>query len=293
MQRNNRPVNPLLLSIALFAFISAPAYPADKPADAAPPKGVRLFVCGHSFHAYVGRIMPDIAKAAGITDQTAEVMFVGGSSVSQCWDIPDQKNDAKRALSKGWVDVLTLSIHVKVMPDPAIEKFTDLALEHNPSARVLVQFSWLPLDGEYRSLKTVEQTRPVLDHINTVFSQQIREINARHDHPVVFVVPAGRAVMALREKVVKGEVPGISEEKKLFADGMGHPGEALRHLVAYCNFAAIYHRSPVGLTCFENADDEDSKKLNRMLQEIAWKTVTSEPLSGVTASGIAPAQSSP
>jgi hypothetical protein len=83
MPRKNRLVLARFLSITLSVLLSAPAYPADKSAEAAPPKGVRLFVCGHSFHAFVGRIMPDIAKAAGITDQTAEVMFVGGSSVSQ------------------------------------------------------------------------------------------------------------------------------------------------------------------------------------------------------------------
>src|SRR5205085_751619 len=171
------------------------------------------------------------------------VQFVGGSSVSQCWDYPDPKNDAKNAIRKGRVDVLTLSAHVKVMPDPAIEKFTDLALEHNPKARVLLQISWLPLDGVYRHIRTVEQTRPVLQPVNDAFSQQAREINAKHDHPVVFIVPAGEAVLALREKVVKGEVPGIHLEKELFTDSMGHPGDAVRHLVAYCNFAAIYRRS--------------------------------------------------
>jgi hypothetical protein len=276
--RTSFPV--LLLSAVLLALLAPARCPADVPADA-PPKGVRLFVCGHSFHAYVGRLMPEVAKAAGITDQTADVQFVGGSSVSECWDIPDPQNTAKRELTKGHVDVLTLSIHFKVMPDPAIEKFTDLALEHNPKARVLVQFSWLPLDGDFRKYKTVEQTRPPLAEINKNFIKQIGEINAKHDHPVIFVVPAGDAVLALREKVVKGEVPGIHEEKELFVDSMGHPGDAIRRLVTYCTYAAIYRRSPVGLTCFEKADSEDSKKLNRMLQELAWKTVTDEPLSGV------------
>jgi hypothetical protein len=94
-------------------------------------------------------------------------------------------------------------------------------------------------------------------------------------------VPAGNAVLALREKVVKGEVPGVHLEKELFVDSMGHPGELIRRLVAYCNFAAIYRRSPVGLTCFEKPDDADSKTVNRLLQDLAWKTVTSEPLGGV------------
>ncbi len=274
--------HPIFMALAflLLTLVTSAAL-AEEKASPTPPDGVRLFVCGHSFHAYVGRIMPEVATAAGITGQSVEVQFVGGSSVSQCWDIPDPQNAAKNYLRKGRVDVLTLSPHVKVMPDPAIEKFTDLALEHNPKARVILQISWLPLDGEYRNLKTAEQTRPVLEEFNKAFSTQVREINAKHDHPVVFLIPVGNAVLDLREKVVKGEVPGISQEKQLFVDGMGHPADAIRHLATYCNYAAIYGRSPVGLTCFEKPEDADSKKLNRLLEELAWKTVTSEPLSGV------------
>ena len=265
--------------LALLALFASTAFAAETP-DLAPPKGVRLFVCGHSFHAYVGRLMPEIATAAGITGQSVEVQFVGGSSVSQCRDYPDPNNTAKNYLNKGRVDVLTLSAHVKVMPDPAIEKFTDLALEHNPKARVILQISWLPLDGEYRTLKTPAQTRPVLEEVTQTFSKQVREINAKHDHPVVFLVRAGDAVLELRDMVLRGEVPGISQEKQLFVDGMGHPADAIRHLVSYCNYAEIYQRSPVGLTCFET-DNADSKKLKRMLEELAWKTVKAEPLSGV------------
>ncbi len=40
--------------------------------------------------------------------------------------------------------MLTLSpIH---LPDPGIENFVKLALEHNPSIRVTVQENWLPFD---------------------------------------------------------------------------------------------------------------------------------------------------
>src|SRR5205809_7755179 len=87
-------------SVTYFVFLLTSLFltlmtSADFAEDLAPPTGVRLFVCGHSFHAYVGRIMPEIATAAGITGQNVEVQFVGGSSVSQCWDYPDPNNAAK------------------------------------------------------------------------------------------------------------------------------------------------------------------------------------------------------
>jgi hypothetical protein len=48
-------------------------------------------------------------------------------------------------------------------------------------------------------------------------------------------------------------------------------------LNAYCHFAVVYRRSPVGLTP-KGVKDE---KLHRLLQEIAWDAVIKEPLSGV------------
>ena len=54
---------------------------------------------------------------------------IGGSRTIQHWDIPVEKNTAKTALMTGNVDVLTLS--PIFLPDPGIENFTTLALEHN------------------------------------------------------------------------------------------------------------------------------------------------------------------
>jgi hypothetical protein len=58
-------------------------------------------------------------------------------------------------------------------------------------------------------------------------------------------------------------------------------------LVAYCHFAVIYRRTPVGLPIplvLERAKNPEwDAKLNRLLQELAWDAVTHHPLSGVKA----------
>ena len=61
----------------------------------------------------------------------------------------------------------------------------------------------------------------------------------------------------------------------------------LQALVAYCHFAVIYRRSPMGLPtpavlarANNRAWDQDP---NRLLQELAWDAVTHHPLSGVKA----------
>jgi hypothetical protein len=56
----------------------------------------------------------------------------------------------------------------------------------------------------------------------------------------------------------------------------------LQALVAYCYFASIYERSPVGLPIpAVLAKTDQAEKLNELLQRIAWEAVTSHPLSGV------------
>jgi hypothetical protein len=53
-------------------------------------------------------------------------------------------------------------------------------------------------------------------------------------------------------------------------------------LCAYCHFATIYRRSPVGLPLPAHlAQAPEAEKLNRLLQEIAWQAVSEHPLSGV------------
>ena len=59
----------------------------------------------------------------------------------------------------------------------------------------------------------------------------------------------------------------------------------MQALVAYCNYAVIYRRSPVGLPVPEVLKraklGDQEEKLNRLLQELAWEAVTQHPLSGV------------
>jgi hypothetical protein len=164
-----------------------------------------------------------------------------------------------------------------------------LGLQHDPNLRVYVQESWMAFDdwnkqikdNKERDQKTIDNLRPSLDLFRAGLEKQAKEINTKAGKQVVFIVPAGEAVLALRAKVIAGEVPGITKQSELFNDPIGHGKEPLTRLVSYCNFAAIYQMSPVGLKVFEKEGDENSQKLNRMLQEIAWKAVSEETMSGV------------
>ena len=89
----------------------------------------------------------------------------------------------------------------------------------------------------------------------------------------------------MRERIIAGQAPGLHAQQDLFSDPLGHAKPPLQALVAYCHFAVIYRRSPVGLPmpavlarANNPAWDPD---LNRLLQELAWEAVTHHPLSSL------------
>jgi hypothetical protein len=268
----------------------------DKTEKLAEPiaKGQRVFTCGHSFHVWVPGILADMCKKAEIADHTQiGLSSIGGSQVIQHWKIADDKNQAKEALKTGKVDVLTLS--PIFLPDPGIENFTKLALEHNPDVRILVQPIWLRWDVYEPTTKkpakvdhnaiTGEELRKRHEVYFKVMDEHIQELNKQQSKTVLYVVPAAQAVIALREKIIAGEAPGLKVQEDLFTDELGHGKPPLQALVAYCNFAVMYRRSPVGLPVPKILADakfgDQTEKLNRLLQELAWDAVKQHPLSGV------------
>lgn len=293
-------------TLLLSALLVGTIYAADAPSAVSPPvaaatvpidHGLRIFICGHSFHVGIRGVLPEVAAAAGLKDQQIlDCQFLGGSRVIQHWQLPDPANKAKAALKTGKVDVLTLSPH-RQCPDEGIDLFAELALKYNPDIRILVQGSWLPWDDPDakrpaslpdRNAATAETLLKIHEPYYAGFRAQLEAINRKYGRQVAFVVPTGHALIALREKVRLGQAPGIEKQESLFVDAMGHPGPALLALNAYCHFAVMYRRSPIGLpppVMLRGASEESRGPLNKLLQELAWDAVTKCPLSGVKVEG--------
>ncbi len=285
-------------AIILLAVLAVVAPAADAPATAGPvTTGQRVFTCGHSFHAFwINPILADMAQGAGITGhQTVGISKIGGSRVIQHWDVADDRNEAKAALRAGKVDVLTLSpMHVA---DDGIDKFAELALQGNPRIRVTIQEFWMPWDKNEWPFKgdpakvdnnamTVAGLKSLHDPYFAAMDAYVRGINERVGHQELFVVPVGQAVNALRGLIIAGKVPGLEKQSDLFTDKLGHPHAPLEALGAYCHFAVIYRRTPIGLPLPAVLVNEHrplwDAALNKLLQELAWDAVIHHPLSGVT-----------
>jgi hypothetical protein len=277
-----------LLLLCLLSASSARAVES-----VAPPAGLKVLTAGHSFHVWMPPLVAEMAKAAGIQGhEQLAISSIGGSKVIQHWDLPAAKNKAKPVLESGKADLFTMS--PTFLPDAGIENFVKLGLEHNPKIRFTLQQNWVPYEDSAiwlsrerpkqvdRDGKTVAQLRAMHDGYFKMIEDHVRELNTRIPAAKIAIVPSGEAVIALREKVIKGEAPGGRTQSELFTDVLGHPGPPIRVLSAYCHFAVIYHRSPVGLPVNSQLSKlPEAEKLNRLLQEIAWKAVTEHSLSGV------------
>jgi hypothetical protein len=270
----------------------------SRPDD--PPKALRVFVAGHSFHMPVAQPLSQIAASAGASGPTlAGTQGIGGSSVTRHWELPDESDKARKAIKAGQVDVLTVSPVLDPLPDPAIAKFTALLLEHNPGGRVTVQASWYPMDGpatDRRTFKNADRDaadpasfRKTWGAVTDRVREQVVALNAefarKTGRRVVALVPVGDAIIALRARVARGEVPGIARQSDLFRDDLGHGKPPIAVLTAYCHYAVIYGRNPIGLPAPEALRaaglGENTDRVNQVLQEVAWQAVTAEPESGV------------
>jgi hypothetical protein len=272
------------------------------PAVAPIIQGQRVFYTGHSFHVFIPPILQNIAETSGIVGQeTLGLSSIGGSRVIQHWDVPAAENLTKTALGTGRVDVLTLA--PIFMPDDGIEKFATLAFRKNPAVRITVQEDWLwrdtfepinnirtPRTFDYDAITGAELLTihaPVFKSIDAAVSTLNRKLGKN----VLYIVPAGQAVITLRERIRTGKAGGLKTQTELFRDRVGHPAEPVQVLVAYCHFAVIYRRSPVGLptpTMMANTDKPEwNAQSVRVLQEVAWEAVTQHPQSGVHDTGAA------
>jgi hypothetical protein len=271
------------------------AQPRDEPAG--PPKGQRVFFVSHSGMAFVPDPLGELAESAQIKGHKVGLQRLGFSTTVQHWALPEDKNQAKKALKAGAVDVFVMS--PIQFPDEGVENFVKFGLEHNPHMRFLVQITWGAADidnqdfpkGAFANVdreKTPDQIKKLYARNIQAAEAQADDINKKYGggKKVLFLVPSAQALVALRARIAHHEVPGLTKQGELFSDAMSHPSAALAALNTYLHYAVLYDRSPVGLPmpgllkqAKRAAWDE---KLNRSLQELAWETAANYPYSGVT-----------
>lgn len=280
---------PLVLGLLFFSN-SLPATAQEAAPKPAPPAGQRVFYTGHSFHMFVPPLIERMVPLAQISGhKLVGTQGIGGSKVIQHWERAEEMNTAKKALKTGEVDVFTMAPHLMI-PDPGIDNFVELGLQHNPKLRLLLQASWYPYDvpqktegfirdNVERDNAKIPALQAAVDEWRTKLEAQTDALNKKYDKQAVFIIPVGDAVVKLRELIVAEKFPGITKQSQLFRDPIGHGQGHIMALAAYCNYAAIYRVSPEGLPLKIERSVNDEQ--NAIMQRIAWEAVSKYPYAGI------------
>jgi hypothetical protein len=294
-----------VVSLALITLgcltVPVRSQPRDEPAD--PPKGQRVFFASHSGMRHVPDPLGELAESAKIKGhKKVGLQHLGASKTIQHWELPEDKNQAKKALKAGEVDVFVMS--PIQFPDEGVKNFVKFGLEHNPNMRFLVQITWGGGDIDNQDFpkgafayvdreKTPDQLKQLYARNIKAAEAQADDINMKYGKgtKVLFLVPSAQASITLRTKIINKEMPGIATQGELFRDPISHPTAPLEALNTYLHFAAIYRQSPVGLptSSLLKKGKKYDDKTDRVLQEMAWETITKYPYSGVTATPAAKA----
>jgi|GEM_PF-392607 len=272
--------------------------------------GQRVFYASHSLMWDMPPVLAQQVEAYGIKGHTiVGHQRIGISRTILHWNLADAKNQAKKALKEGKVDVFVTSCLVH--PDEGITNFVKLGLEHNPNMKFLMQISWPGLgftDNEQFNTKgkgfgfgkkggmfrTPADNKPPeeLAKINAIdiknAEEQAKKLNEEFGKgkTIAYLVPTAQAHNALRTLIFKKEMPGMTDQQEMFRDPIGHPTAPVVALNAYLHFAVLYKTSPVGLPMPDNLKNAKKSqwddKMNRKLQELAWEVVSNYPPSGVS-----------
>jgi hypothetical protein len=286
------------LTLMTLGCLTVPvrSQPRDGPAD--PPKGQRVFFASHSGMKHVPDPLGELAESAKIKGhKSVGLQKLGSSTTLQHWNLPEDKNQAKKAVKAGEVDVFVMS--PIQFPDEGVENFVKFGLEHNSNMRFLVQITWGSADIDNQDFPkgafAIVDREKTPDQLKQLYARNIKAAEAQADDinkkygggkKVLFLVPSSQALVALRTRIAHKEAPGLTKQGELFIDFMSHPSPPLEALNTYLHYAVLYDRSPVGLPMpglLKRAKREAwDEKLNRSLQELAWETAANYPYSGVT-----------
>ena len=256
------------------AFAAEPPA-ASAPAPAVPPAGKRIVFDGNSWFHAVPAGVAECATSAGIAGHET----VRWSNRPDVAFFKEQKIDAYTSGVHWWMEA----------PWGNSEQLVTAGLEGNPDFKAYYWAAWLVGDGRLNEMKTladydasnIADVREKLEKTCRATEKIADRLNDKCGKRVVFLIPVGEATLRLREAILAGTYPGLTKQSEIWRDTMPHSNPHSWTLSAYCEFAALYRMSPVGLKLpgelFKDLTDEQ----HAVLQRIAWDVVSQAPYAGI------------
>lgn len=308
----SRRIPLLLLPAALVAGLAGAWTWMKPPRRAAPELLARAYgrplppVSGplrvyHLGHSLVGRDMPAMLAQLAPGGHGYESQLGWGASLRDHWepDVPvkgfETENahprfrPAAEAIDSGEYDAVVLTEMVELTAairyhdSPAyLHRWAERARRAAPGAQVYLYETWHRLDDPDGWLERIDRDGAELWEGRLV---DFDLLAAGPDRPIR-VIPAGQVLAAVVRAVeARGGIDGLAGRADLFRDHI-HLSDLGAYLVALTHYAVLYRQSPVGLPhALSRADGTPAAAPGpdaaRLMQELAWATVTAHPRSGV------------
>jgi hypothetical protein len=291
------------------SFVATPAIPTLPGLDdaqmqalytdplPAPDAPLAVYHIGHSL---VGRDMPAmLAQLAGEGHRYDSQLGWGATLKSHWGDAPvngfEQENahprfrPAREAVDSGVYDAIVLTEMVEIRDalryhDSAryLAQFAEAARKARPDVRLYLYETWHNLDDPEGWLDRLDADLPRYWEAGILRPALLQGPESQRIH----LIPAGQAMAALvREIEARGGVGNVISSRDLFSDQI-HLSDLGTYFVALVHYAALYGDSPEGLPHELLRGDgtpatAPAPETARLMQEIAWRVVSSTRLSGV------------
>ncbi|MBK6578423.1 MAG: hypothetical protein IPG17_19955 [Sandaracinaceae bacterium] len=262
--------------------------PVVLPDPGTPLTSANVFFLGHSLQGWQAPAMiANFSTHAGATYNYKAAIGIGANLAWQ-WEHPERAegHNPRTTLAAEPFDVLVMTEAIPLASQIAgadssgnFGRFLALAHAQNPNVQAYLYETWDYL--------TVSNWRAQLDSDRALWASIITDVNAAHPGRDVLLIPGGRAMAALHDRIEAGQVPGITNLRDLFTDDV-HLTNTGWYFIAMVQYATIFRRSPVGLPAattnrFGEAIPPPPAAAVPVMQEVAWQVVLGDPLAGVQA----------
>ena len=164
------------------------------------------------------------------------------------------------------------------------KKWRDLAVEANPTVRVFMYTTWAGYANEeyWPGIPTRAVWRSRTQTDGEIFEKLVRDTNALIlSGPKFKVIPGHMAMMALYDAIQSGAIDWAPAGINHFFLDYIHLNDIGNYYIALVHYATIYRSSPAGGPVPTNLASALTPAQALQLQEMAWKVVSTYPLSGV------------
>jgi hypothetical protein len=255
----------------------------------------------HIGHSLMEKEMPlfvkKMAEQAKIP-HSYDYQLIIGSPLQYQWNIGNfseeeqvakkgrQGKSARASIASGKYDAVIMCDatpvleHLKWGSLDYAPQFYALALKSNPKARVFLYHFWPSLNAPNYAAAFAEELKAYEKIADTSTALHAKQYPGQKVH----IVPAGAAIVELKNRIERGQVPGIVGIRDIYQDDI-HLTPTGMYLVALVHFATLYHTDPKGLSAtMKNEWGQPIVNLQpataAVFQDIAWKAVTGYPRSG-------------